>query len=225
MLNQTIRKVSRPVALVILIAITIAAFSLVPTSAVRADATAGKVSTSDFRSAMRKLWEDHITWTRLYIVNFAAGLPEADPTSQRLLQNQVDLGNAIKPYYGNAAGDQLTSLLKQHILGAVAVLKAAKSGDKAKLATATTDWYANGNDIAAFLSKANPSNWPLDQMKSQMKMHLDLTLAEATDHLNGNWGADISDYDKVHTHILGLADALSSGIENQFPDKFTGPKM
>ena len=62
-----------------------------------------------FRQAVRKLWEDHITWTRVYIISALAGLPEADTAAGRLLQNQTDIGDAIKPFYGNAAGDQLTS--------------------------------------------------------------------------------------------------------------------
>ena len=66
-------------------------------------------------SDMRKLWEDHITWTRLYIVSVAAGLPDKDATAQRLIQNQVDIGNAIKPYYGDAAGTKLTELLKERL--------------------------------------------------------------------------------------------------------------
>jgi hypothetical protein len=65
--------------------------------------------------AMRMLWEEHVAWTRLYIVSFAAGLADTTATAQRLLKNQVDIGNAIRPFYGNAAGDQLTALLKQHI--------------------------------------------------------------------------------------------------------------
>jgi hypothetical protein len=60
------------------------------------------------RSQMRKLWEDHITWTRMVIVDFAAGLPDLKAAEQRLLRNQVDIGNAIKPYYGVAAGNALT---------------------------------------------------------------------------------------------------------------------
>jgi hypothetical protein len=54
-----------------------------------------------------------------------------------------------------------------------------------------------------------------------MKMHLDLTLKEATDRLQGKYADDIKDYDQVHQHILGLADLLSSGIEKQFPKKFS----
>src|SRR4051812_39140041 len=55
------------------------------------------------RMAMRKLWEDHITYTRNYIISALGGLPDADAIAQRLLANQADIGNAIKPYYGDAA--------------------------------------------------------------------------------------------------------------------------
>ena len=180
-----------------------------------------KISKADFNSAMRKLWEDHITWTRLYIISAAGNLPDKDATAQRLLQNQTDIGNAVAQFYGQAAGDKLTGLLKDHILGAAALIEAAKSGDKAKTDAAATKWYANGDDIAAFLSGANPKSWPLADMKAGMKMHLDLTLQEASDRLHGQYADDIKDYDKIHQHILGLADLLSSGIEKQFPKKFS----
>jgi len=139
--------------------------------------TTGATMPAAFRENMRKLWEDHIMWTRLYIVSFAAGLPDADAVAARLMQNQVDIGDAIKPYYGDDAGNQLTTLLKAHISGAVDVLKAAKSGDNAALDKANAAWADNGKQIAAFLNKANPDNWPLATMQSTMQMHLDLTLA------------------------------------------------
>jgi hypothetical protein len=173
-----------------------------------------------FHDDMRKLWEDHITWTRLYIVSAAADLPDKDLTAQRLLQNQVDLGNAIKPFYGEAAGDQLTALLTDHILIAVEVIDAAKNGDTAAFEDALARWYANGNDIAAFLNAANPQEWELKEMQMMMKSHLDLTLEEAAARLNGDFAADIAAYDKVHLDILHMADMLSEGIIKQFPDKF-----
>jgi len=196
-----------------------AATSLPPTA--MAMPTSGPtMSTIDFRNAMRKLWEDHITWTRLYIISAAADLPDKDLTARRLLQNQVDIGNAIKPFYGDDAGNKLTALLKDHILGAADLIAAAKAGDKAKVDAASAKWYANADDIATFLSTANPKAWPLADMKMGMKMHLDITLQEAVDRLGGKYAADIADYDKVHEHILGLADLLSSGIITQFPDRF-----
>lgn len=179
-----------------------------------------KFSRLGFHDAMRKLWEDHVTWTRLYIVSAAADLPDRELVAQRLLQNQVDIGNAVKPFYGEQAGEALTALLTDHILIAVEVVDAAKAGDTARFDDALTRWYANGNDIAAFLNSANPKNWPLADMQAGMKMHLDLTLQEASSRLQGNFEQDIRDYDAVHEHILGLADLLSDGIMKQFPSRF-----
>ena len=83
-----------------------------------------------FSASMDKLCEEHIVWTRMVIVDFAGNLPDLKTAEARLLRNQTDIGNAIKPYYGAAAGSALTQLLRTHILDAVPVLQAAKSGDK-----------------------------------------------------------------------------------------------
>jgi hypothetical protein len=179
-----------------------------------------KIDPLVFQQAVRKLWEDHITWTRVYIISALAGLPEADTAAQRLLQNQVDLGNAIKPFYGDQAGEQLTTLLKDHILTAADLLAAAKSGDTAKFDAANQHWYDNANQIASFLSSANPKSWPLSEIQSMMKSHLDLTLEEATARLNADWAGDVAAYDKVHDEILEMADMLAEGIVQQFPEKF-----
>ncbi len=183
-------------------------------------APAQKILAPVFRDAMRKLWEDHVTWTRLYIISVAHDLPDKDATAQRLLANQADIGNAIKPFYGDAAGDKLTALLKDHILGAADLLAAAKAGDQSKVESASTVWYDNADAIATFLSNANSKNWPLATMKEAMKMHLDQTLKEAVDRLQGKYADDIKDYDVVHTHILDMADVLSNGIIAQFPAEF-----
>jgi hypothetical protein len=173
-----------------------------------------------WQDAMRKLWEDHITWTRVFIISAVAGLPDKDAATQRLLQNQVDIGNAIKPYYGNAAGDQLTALLKDHIVIAADVVTAAKANDKAKLDDANKRWLANADQIAAFLSKANPKNWPEAEMQMMLHDHLKLTTNEAVARLQGDWAADIKAYDAVHEQILKMADGLAMGIVRQFPEKF-----
>lgn len=173
-----------------------------------------------FQDAMRKLWEDHITWTRLAIVSFTHDLPDLPATQARLLRNQEDIGNAVKPYYGRAAGNQLTALLKEHIVGAVALLKAAKSGDQALIKQRTDEWYANGNEISDFLHKANPRIWSQKAMRRMMKGHLDQTLSEAVNRLTGKYDADVRDYDKIHPHILMMADTLSKGIVKQFPRRF-----
>jgi len=173
-----------------------------------------------FQVAMHRLWDDHVTWTRLYIISVAEGLKDKDQAAARLMKNQEDIGNAIRPYYGDDAADKLTALLKEHISGAVTILDAAKAKDTAKMNAAIADWRANGDEIAAFLNAANPDNWPLQDMKDAMKMHLDTTLAEATDRLGGKYDKDVADYDAVKDHIYKMADVLAGGIIKQFPDKF-----
>jgi type II secretory pathway pseudopilin PulG len=176
---------------------------------------------SQLRADMRKLWEDHITWTRMWLVSFAGGLQDQQAITARLMQNQVDIGNAIKPYYGDEAATKLTGLLKEHITDMVELVKASKAGDQAKIEAAKSKTYANGDAIASFLSGANAQNWPLDKMKAAMKGHLDTTVQEAQDRLGGKWDADIKDYDKVKEHILMLADTLTDGIVAQHAKHFT----
>jgi hypothetical protein len=181
-----------------------------------------KVSGKELRlhDRMRKLWEDHIVWTRMAIVSFAEGNPDLQPTLDRLLRNQDDIGDAIKPFFGRKAGNRLTELLEEHINGAVDVLVAAKSGDEQAFGEAKQAWYENGREIANFLHRANRRNWRRHEMRSMMRTHLDQTLAEAADRLAGDYAADIRDYDAIHRHILKMADELSGGIVARFPGRF-----
>jgi hypothetical protein len=173
-----------------------------------------------FHDQMRKLWEDHVTWTRLAIVTFADGSASFGDTAARLLHNQVDIGNAFKPFYGTRAGNHLTALLHDHITIAVELLQAAKDGDAGAFDDANTRWYANSNDIADFISSLNPATWPRTEMRAMMRTHLDQTLAEASSELTGDYPASVSAYEEIHHHILEMADALSDGIMRQFPSRF-----
>jgi hypothetical protein len=179
-----------------------------------------KAAQNAFHDQMRKVWEDHITWTRLAIVTFADGSAGFNPTAGRLLQNQTDIGDAIKPFYGAAAGNRLTALLHDHITIAVEILQAASTDNTAAFNAANTRWYANGNDIADFLAAANPRSWPDAVMRADMKEHLDQTLAEAAHELHGQYAASVTDYEGIHAHILMMADQLSAGIIAQFPSHF-----
>jgi hypothetical protein len=176
-----------------------------------------------FHDAMRKLWEDHITWTRQFIVSAATlpeALPDLGPTTDRLLANQDDIGDALRPFYGDAAGDQVTALLRDHILTAADLVAAAKAGDAAGVERASTAWYANAHDIAVALNGLNPKHWDLADLDAMMKDHLDRTLEEAVARLEGRYADDIEAYEAIHADILAMADMLSDGIVAQFPAKF-----
>jgi len=169
--------------------------------------------------AMRALWEQHMEWTYATVAAFAAGTPGLTPTVDRLLQNQTDIGDAIKPFYGKKAGNALTSLLRTHITEAVPVLAAAQSGDQAGLQAAITTWKANARQIADFLAAANP-HWGRPEMRRMMATHIDQTVAYAAAQLQGHYVRSIRIYGHAEHHMLEMADMLSRGIIAQFPGRF-----
>ena len=181
-----------------------------------------------FHDAMRKLWEDHITWTRNVVISFEVNVPKSRVTLpdlgaalDRLFKNQVDIGNAIKPYYGNDNGDELTGLLHDHIAIAGEILQAVKTGDTAAYEDANARWYANAHDIAVFLSQTlDPPIGTLADMDQMLRDHLDRTTDEVVARHNSDWTADVAAYDKVHAQALEMADMLSNGIIANFPSKF-----
>ncbi len=173
----------------------------------------------ELKTSMNKLWEDHITWTRNVICCIVDNLPGAEQATARLLKNQEDIGDAMKAYYGDDASKKLTAMLKLHITIAAEVVKAAKADDKKVLEDANKRWTENADEIAAFLSKANPA-WKLDEMKKMMHDHLKYTTDEAVARIKKEYDADVKAYDKVHEEILSMSEMLSMGIIKQFPDKF-----
>jgi Leucine-rich repeat (LRR) protein len=166
---------------------------------------------------MRKLWEDHVIWTRMYIVSVAHDLPDATITAARLMRNQEEIGTAFAPYYGESVGSAVTALLKEHISGAANILKAAKGEKtKAKVGSLVEAWRKNATDIAKALHGLNPNFWDFDVLERAMQDHLDQTLEEAVFRLKGRYEDDVEAYGRVTEHVLAMADMLSDGIFARF---------
>jgi len=179
-----------------------------------------QISTIDFQNTMRKLWTDHVAWTRSYLVSASLNADDKAVVLNRLLQNQTDIGNAVKPFYGDAAGDQLTALLTTHIQIGGEIIANLIAGDTVKANVAAVNWQNNADDIATFLSNANPMNWPLSDMKAMMAEHLKTTTVEVQAQVAKDWAGSVAAYDQVEDTILKMADMLSNGIIKQFPDQF-----
>ena len=167
----------------------------------------------------RQLWIEHVLWTRSFIVSDIASLDDKAPVLERLLKNQDDIGNYIKPYYGEEAGNKLSKLLREHIELAGNVLDSAKSKDSTSFDKYNKLWYENADEIADFLSAANP-NYSNKVLKDMLHKHLQFVTDQVTHRLNGEWKKDIDSYDKGQEHMIHFADILSEGIIKQFPDKF-----
>jgi hypothetical protein len=207
-------------ALVFALTLSLCAAATAPAATDEQAPAKGVSAATTLHQDMRKLWTDHVVWTRDYIVAAVGDQPDAQAAATRLLKNQEDIGSAIAGFYGKAAGDALTTLLKEHITIAVDLIKAAKAGDKAAQGQADAKWKKNATDIADFLSKANP-NWPRATLVEMMNKHLSTTTDEVVARLTKNWDADVKAFDAVYSHILMMSDALSDGIVKQFPAKFS----
>lgn len=176
-------------------------------------------STLKLRTDMRFLWSQHMEWTYAAVTSFYTTTRNYDATAARLLQNQEDIGNAIKPYYGEEAGNALTKLLKAHIISVVEIMTDAKRGDQDKLKVAIEKSYENAQAIGDFLANAN-KYWPKDFVRDMLKTHIDQTLVYATAIQHDDFASGINSYGEAEKHMMMLADALSNGIIAAFPDKF-----
>jgi hypothetical protein len=174
---------------------------------------------TELRISLHNLWVEHILWTRQYVVAAAADQPDASFAAERLLKNQEDIGNALKPYYGVQAGNQLTSQLKDHITIAVDLLEAAKSGNSTALEEVEKKWHANADEIATLLSAANP-NWTREDMLRMLNEHLSLTKTEAVARLTGDYATDVTTFDALYKHAISMGDEFTAGIVKQFQEQF-----
>jgi len=205
---------------VAMVAFALAAIVVAPTVAgwPKGNMEEPEMSALAFHDTWRKLWEDHIWWTRMVIIGIFDDLAGTGNYTERLIQNYEDMEDALMPFYEDDA-KKLGDLIQKHLLIAAQILVEAKAGHDI---TALSDtWYANANDIAMTMNDLNSKYWPLDEAKAMWKMHLDLTLEEAVKHLQKDWKGDVEAFDKVHLAALEMADFFSNGIIRQFPQMFT----
>ncbi|WP_379154141.1 acetylglutamate kinase [Paenibacillus sp. sgz5001063] len=173
----------------------------------------------DLMSLMRSLWEQHVTWTVIAIRSLVYGLPDTDETLARLLRNPSDMGDALKPFYGAAAGDAYAQLIKEHLVIAADLVKAAKAGDETAAAAAEKKWVANGDQIVEFLSRINPY-FPKEEFRQMFYQHLALTKAEAVSLLQKDYKQSVQLYDSIQKGALAMADMITNAIVSQFPQSF-----
>ena len=172
------------------------------------------------QDAERDLWVGHIFWVREVARALAnKDSKAADLAEQQVVANAKQLGGAIEPFYGKAASDQLFKLLAGHYTAIKAHATATVAGDAAAAKTALGQLTSNANEIAAFLSKANP-NWPEATLKSLLAAHGGHHVQQNQQFAAHDLAAEARTWEAMKTHVYTIADALAGGIAKQFPDKF-----
>ncbi|MDP4153708.1 MAG: acetylglutamate kinase [Bacillota bacterium] len=170
---------------------------------------------NDLQDTFRKLWEQHILWTRSFIISTAEGLKDLDVVTKRLLRNPEDFANVFKRFYGEQVADEFKRLFEQHLLIAADLVNSAKAGNRREVEENRAKWYANADNIAVFLSRINP-NWSRREWQDMLYSHLRMTEMEAVRRLNGQYADDVSIYDDIEDQALKMADYMYRGISRQF---------
>ena len=163
---------------------------------------------------VQQLWEQHVYWTRFFIVSAAANLDDLESVTNRLLENPEDFAQLLTPLCGRNKACQFQELLTQHLLIAADLVNAAKHGETEKANSAQKQWYQNADEIACFLSSVNPC-WNEARWKDLLYRHLKMTEQEATLYLQGNYGASIECFNHIEKEALTMANYMFCGIINR----------
>jgi hypothetical protein len=166
-------------------------------------------------NTFRKLWEQHVMWTRSFIISTATNLSDLPLVTKRLLRNPGDFANVLKKYYGDSIAAKFESLLTDHLAIAGRLVNAAKAGDTEAVNAERIKWYSNADDISAFLASINP-NWSKNEWKMMLYDHLKMTEDEAVERLTGEYAKDIAQYEAIEDEALMMADYMADGIARQF---------
>lgn len=173
----------------------------------------------DLSNMLRLLWEQHVWWTRSFIISVAFDLPDLSVVTARLLRNPKDFEAALMPLYGKEIAAQFAALFTAHLTIAAELVQAAKAGDTVRAAEAEIRWYQNADRIAAFLAHINRF-WSEEVWKTMLHRHLAMTKDEAVAILSGNYKQGIDIFDQIELQALAMADVMTEGIVRQFPGRF-----
>lgn len=163
---------------------------------------------------LRKLWEQHVYWTRFFIISTADDLGDLIPVTNRLMQNPKDFTRIFKPIYGIRKAKQLEELLTRHLQIAGELVSHVKNQKIEEANDARERWYKNADKIAEFLSNIN-SCWSEEEWKRMLYDHLKMTEREAVLRLQGNYTEDIKVFNAIESQALEMADYMFCGIVKQ----------
>jgi hypothetical protein len=175
---------------------------------------------SQTASALRDLWLGHVFWVRnVVLATFNKNASAATAAEQQVVANAQAIAAAFAPYYGAPAKDALFKLLAGHYAAIKAYLVATAAGDAPGQSTATQSLTANAEEIAAFLSKANP-NLPKDAVSGLLLAHGGHHIQQILDVKDAKYEAEAKTWEEMKSHMYVIADALTDALVKQFARRF-----
>ncbi|GAB2626301.1 hypothetical protein [Novilysobacter erysipheiresistens] len=190
-----------------------------PASAHAANSTAATPAAPKLQADLRALWNDHVVQTRAYAMAVNAGdSGAAAEAADGVVANAKTLSGAVAGFYGEAAGERMMELLGGHWGAVKAMTDSGHADDAAASQAAMTTLLANADEIAAFLSGANP-NLPADAVRGLLVAHGAHHAAQIKQIMAGDMAAEVETWAAMQAHMDVIADALAGAIAKQFPDK------
>lgn len=170
----------------------------------------------ELSNTLRRLWMEHVFWTRLFIQSTLNTTADLDDVTARLLRNPTDFAAVLRPLYGNQAAAQFESLLRDHLTIAAQLVNAVKAGDANAYNAQRLKWYANADALATFLAEINPY-WNMRDWQKMLYDHLYMTEEEVMQYAGKDYAASIRQFDDIQREALEMADMMATGIMRQFP--------
>jgi hypothetical protein len=171
-------------------------------------------------AALRELWLGHIFWVR----NVSVAAIDKNELALKVAEEQAvanakAIAASIEPFYGAAAGESFFELLAGHYGAVKAYLVATIGGDAAAQGSATQFLTSNAEEIAVFLSKANP-HLPKDAVHSLLLAHSGHHIHQIQQLMDGKYAAEAQTWDDMKKHVYQIADATADALAKQFAKKF-----
>ena len=170
-------------------------------------------------SDMRYRWAQHVYWTRLFLISAAERLRDQKDTENRLLKNPKDIAGIFSAYYNAETARTVERLLTEHLQIGGAFVTALRDKRAAEAEKLKAEWYRNAERTTKAFSEINPY-YVHDELLRMLNTHLDLTTKEIVARLIADYAADVAAFDVIEEEALSMADYLSVGIMQQFPQKF-----
>ena len=210
----------RQIALLLSVTLALALPGLASANAENAAHASASLTLADAKAAQRDLWIGHVFWVRNVVdARFEGNASEAKVAEQQVVANAQAIAASIEPFYGKAASEKLFTLLAGH-WGAISdYLDATRANRKAGQDAAFKQLVANADEIAGFLSGANP-NLPFDVLKGLLMAHGSHHVQQIGEFKARDYDAEAKTWAAMTSHMYVIADALAEGIAKQFPDKF-----
>jgi hypothetical protein len=183
------------------------------------EAPAKVMTTADLKAALRDLWIGHVFWVRNVALTTKYGDTAAAKAAEgKAVENAKAIAGSISPFYGQEASDKLFALLAGHYGAVKAYMNAAYAKNEGGKTAALGKLTSNANEIATFLSGANPY-LPKETLVSLLSTHGAHHVAQINAINTKDFAEEAKVWDMMKDHMYVIADALADGLAKQFPAK------